>query len=56
MLTTTRWLARSSQGRHSILVGRQAELRSLRNTLESVADGNGQSVGRLGLLDWESRA
>jgi len=39
--TTTRWLARSSQGL-SILVGRQAELRSLRNALESVADGNGR--------------
>ena len=52
MLTTTRWLARSSQGRHSILVGRQAELRSLRNTLESIADGNGQAltvVGAAGL-------
>ena len=35
MLTTTRWLARSSQRRHSILVGRQAELRSLRNTLKA---------------------
>jgi class 3 adenylate cyclase/tetratricopeptide (TPR) repeat protein len=52
MLPTTRWLARSSQGRHSVLVGRQAELRSLRNTLESVADGNGQAltvVGAAGL-------
>jgi tetratricopeptide (TPR) repeat protein len=49
--TTTRWLARSSQGL-SILVGRQAELRSLRNALESVADGNGQAltvVGSAGL-------
>ena len=49
--TTTRWLARSSQGL-SILVGRQAELHSLRNALESVADGNGQAltvVGSAGL-------
>lgn len=49
--TTTRWLARSSQGL-GILVGRQAELHSLRNALESVADGNGQAltvVGSAGL-------
>ena len=49
--TTTRWLVRSSQGL-SILVGRQAELHSLRNALNSVADGNGQAltvVGSAGL-------
>lgn len=52
MLTTTRWLARSSQGRHSSLIGRQPELRSLGNTLASAADGNGQAltvVGAAGL-------
>ena len=48
MRATTRWLARSSQRRHSILVGRQAELRSLRNTLQSVADGNGQALTVVG--------
>ncbi|WP_213289927.1 adenylate/guanylate cyclase domain-containing protein [Bradyrhizobium sp. sGM-13] len=48
MLATTRWLARSSQGRQSVLVGRQAELRSLRNTLESVADRNGQALTAVG--------
>ncbi len=51
MYTTTRWLVRSSQGL-SILVGRQAELHSLRNALNSVADGNGQAltvVGSAGL-------
>jgi len=51
MYTTTRWLVRSSQGL-SILVGRQEELHSLRNALNSVADGNGQAltvVGSAGL-------
>jgi class 3 adenylate cyclase/tetratricopeptide (TPR) repeat protein len=51
MRTTTRWQARSSQGL-GILVGRQAELRSLANALENVADGNGQAltvVGAAGL-------
>jgi class 3 adenylate cyclase/tetratricopeptide (TPR) repeat protein len=51
MRTTTRWLARSSEGL-SALVGRQAELRSLGNALETVSRGNGQAltiVGAAGL-------
>jgi class 3 adenylate cyclase/tetratricopeptide (TPR) repeat protein len=51
MRSTTRWQARSSQGL-SALVGRQAELRSLWDALERVADGNGQAltvVGAAGL-------
>jgi class 3 adenylate cyclase/tetratricopeptide (TPR) repeat protein len=47
MRTTTRWLARSSEGL-SILVGRQAELRSLRNALETVSSGNGQALTIVG--------
>src|SRR5215469_11375110 len=51
MRLTTRWLARSSQGL-SGLVDRQAELYTLRNLLERVADGDGQTltvVGAAGL-------
>ncbi len=51
MRLTTRWQARSSQGL-SALVGRQAELSTLRNALERAAGGNGQAltvVGAAGL-------
>jgi len=51
MLSTTRWQARSSQGL-SVLVGRQAELNTLRGALQRAADGNGQAltvVGAAGL-------
>ena len=51
MRSTTRWQARSSQGL-SLLVGRQAELDTLRGALERAADGNGQAltvVGAAGL-------
>ena len=51
MRSTTRWQARSSQGLNA-LVGRQAELGTLRNALEKAADGNGQAltvVGAAGL-------
>jgi class 3 adenylate cyclase/tetratricopeptide (TPR) repeat protein len=51
MRSTTRWQARSSQGLGA-LVGRQAELRTLQDAVEGVADGNGQAltvVGAAGL-------
>lgn len=51
MRSTTRWQARSSQGL-SVLVGRRAELDTLRRALERAAAGNGQAltvVGAAGL-------
>lgn len=51
MRSTTRWQARSSQGL-SVLVGRQAELNTLKGALKSAASGNGQAlivVGGAGL-------
>jgi class 3 adenylate cyclase/tetratricopeptide (TPR) repeat protein len=47
MRSTSRWQARSSQGLGA-LVGRQAELETLRNALEWVADGTGQALAIVG--------
>jgi class 3 adenylate cyclase/tetratricopeptide (TPR) repeat protein len=51
MRVRTRWQVRSARGL-SVLVGRQAELRQIRDTLETAASGKGQSltvVGEAGL-------
>src|SRR6185295_11571535 len=47
MRSTTRWQARSSQGL-SVLVGRQAELDTLRSVLKRAANGNGQALTLIG--------
>jgi class 3 adenylate cyclase/tetratricopeptide (TPR) repeat protein len=47
MHSTTRWQARSSQGLNA-LVGRQAELDTLRELLGRAANGNGQALSVVG--------
>ena len=47
MRSTTRWQARSSQGLN-VLVGRQAELETLRGLLRRAASGNGQALNVIG--------
>src|SRR5262245_11989116 len=47
MRSTTRWQARSSQGLNA-LVGRQAELDTLRGLLRRAASGNGQALNVIG--------
>jgi class 3 adenylate cyclase/tetratricopeptide (TPR) repeat protein len=47
MRSTTRWQARSSQGLNA-LVGRQAELDTLRGLLRRAASGNGQALTVIG--------
>ncbi len=47
MHSTTRWQARSSQGLNA-LVGRQAELDTLRELLARAANGNGQALSVVG--------
>jgi len=47
MRSTTRWQARSSQGLNA-LVGRQAELDTLRSLLQRAASGNGQALNVVG--------
>jgi class 3 adenylate cyclase/tetratricopeptide (TPR) repeat protein len=47
MRSTTRWQARSSQGLN-VLVGRQAELDTLRGLLRRAASGNGQALNVIG--------
>jgi tetratricopeptide (TPR) repeat protein len=47
MRSTTRWQARSSQGLN-VLVGRQAELDTLRGLLRRAASGNGQALNIIG--------
>ncbi len=47
MRTRTRWQVRSARGL-SVLVGRQAELRRIRNALENAASRNGQALSIVG--------
>ncbi len=47
MRTRTRWQVRSARGL-SVFVGRQTELRRIRNALENAATGNGQSLSVVG--------